>query len=135
MHHRCCDKDGPRYKYYGGKGIKVCKEWQSVTNFYNWAISNGYQDNLSIDRINNDGDYCPENCRFVDRKTQMRNRSNNHLITINGVTKNMAQWADDMGLPRYILHGRVRNGWPLEYLSLPINAIWGIKKFIKDKGE
>lgn len=74
MKTRCYNKKNKLYKYYGGKGTKVCKEWQDdFILFYNWAISNGYDDNLSIDRIDNDGDYEPDNCRWTNRYIQSQN--------------------------------------------------------------
>lgn len=65
MKARCFNKNSPKYSRYGGRGIKVCDEWHSFKRFYEWAVANGYSDNLSIDRINVDGDYCPENCQWL----------------------------------------------------------------------
>jgi len=69
MHYRCESTNSPAYKHYGGRGISVCEEWGDVITFYSWAIRNGYKKGLTIDRINNDGNYEPGNCRFADRKT------------------------------------------------------------------
>lgn len=80
---RCYDTKSNSYKYYGAKGIKVCDEWLGKNGFYNfldWALANGYKEELQIDRINVKGNYCPENCRWVDRKTNMRNRTNSLYI-------------------------------------------------------
>lgn len=93
MRQRCNDANCQNYKNYGAKGIRVCKEWQKkFESFENWSITNGYTDKLTIDRINPNGNYCPENCRWVDMKTQQQNRNNNHLITINEETKCLAEW-------------------------------------------
>lgn len=95
MKARCFNKNNIAYKYYGGKGITICEYWLSdFRNFYNWAINNGYKDNLTIDRINNNGNYEPSNCRWITRKQQMNNMSRNHIVDINGVKKTISEWAD-----------------------------------------
>lgn len=79
MRYRCNSEKSRNFKYYGARGIKVCKEWdcsEGYEKFFKWAMANGYKDNLSIDRINVDGNYCPENCRWADAITQARNRRN-----------------------------------------------------------
>lgn len=83
MKDRCNRPNNLDYPHYGGRGIKVCEAWADDFNsFRGWAISNGYQDDLTIDRINNDGDYCPENCRWATRKEQTRNRKITKTISI-----------------------------------------------------
>lgn len=92
MRQRCTKKYDKEFKYYGGKGIKVCDEWEDYISFKNWALNNGYKENLTIDRIDFDGDYCIENCRWTDMITQNNNRSNNVLIEIDKIIKTLAQW-------------------------------------------
>lgn len=78
---RCYDEKHRAYKWYGGRGIKVCEEWKKdFVSFHNWALSNGYKQNLSLDRIDNNGDYRPENCRWETKHNQHRNRSDNVMI-------------------------------------------------------
>lgn len=93
MINRCYNKNIPLYKYYGYRNIKVCKEWrESFEYFKKWAISNGYNDNLTIDRIDVNGDYCPENCRWISQKEQARNKRNNVWITYNGEKRLLSDW-------------------------------------------
>lgn len=112
---RCNNPNVPNYKDYGGRGIKVCNEWNSFENFEAWARSNGYADNLSIDRIDTNGDYCPENCRWATDKEQANNKRNNKFITFNGKTQTMKQWAEELGINYSALKCRLQvYGWDIE---------------------
>ena len=112
MKDRCYNTKAQRYEDYGGRGIIICGEWlNSFDVFYNWAISNGYKDGLSIDRINNYGNYTPLNCRWVGVKTQSNNRRTNHFISINGVTHTIAEWAEITGVKYQTIYSRLRMGW------------------------
>ena len=103
------------YKYCGAKGITICDEWdKSYEAFKEWALNNSYRDDLTIDRIDNSGNYCPENCRWADLYTQANNKSNNHLITYNGKTQNMTQWAREIGVRRELIKDRLKSGWSVE---------------------
>lgn len=101
-------------KWYTDRNIKRCKEWDNFESFRDWALNNGYADNLSIDRIDVNGDYCLENCRWVNNKTQGRNRTNNHLITYKGETHCIEDWVDITGIPQTIIYSRARRGWKVE---------------------
>lgn len=93
MKSRCNNPNNKRYKDYGGRGIKICNEWLSdFMNFYNWAINNGYKEGLSIERINNDGNYEPSNCKWITRAEQMRNTRNCHYIEYKGETHCISEW-------------------------------------------
>ena len=108
MKSRCFNPKDARYTDYGGRGIKVCDEWKNdFFAFYKWAMENGYSENLTIDRIDNDGDYTPSNCRWVSRKVQSLNKSTNRYITYNGQTKTITQWATDNNMPYYVLRKRI----------------------------
>ena len=105
---RCYNPKILSYKDYGAKGVSVCDEWNNTERvgkstkgwlaFKKWALENGYQEHLSIDRINNTKGYSPENCRWVTQKEQQNNKSNSHLITYKGKTKTLAQWCDELEL-------------------------------------
>lgn len=108
MINRCTRQKFRQWKDYGGRGITVCDEWiNDYSVFKEWAIQNGYSDDLTIDRINNDGNYEPTNCRWVSMKHQMNNKSNNHLINYNGCTKTLTEWAEELGIPRHTLSERI----------------------------
>jgi hypothetical protein len=112
MKYRCYDIKNREYKRYGMRGIIICNEWKNdFISFYNWAINNGYQDNLTIDRKDNDGNYEPNNCRWITNQEQCNNKRNNRLITINGQTKNLAEWSKISGINRDTLIGRINRNW------------------------
>lgn len=111
---RCYNIKSTSYKRYGARGITLCSEWQQFEPFYNWAIQNGYQDNLSIDRIDNNGNYEPANCRWTTRKEQARNTRRNRYITINQKTHCLSEWAEIKGIKISQIEGRLRDGWTYE---------------------
>ncbi len=114
MKNRCKYPSQNRYESYGGRGICVCDEWvTSFESFYNWAIENGYKDGLSIDRINVDGNYSPENCRWATSEEQSLNRTDNRFITYNGETKTIKEWCDETGLAYSCLLWRIDHGWDI----------------------
>lgn len=117
MRERCHNTNSDSYKDYGGRGICICEEWEDFSTFRKWAMSNGYFDGckLSIDRIDVNGNYCPENCRFVTSKTQANNTRRNHLLSFNGVTKTISEWSDITGLPQKLIRNRIAVlGWSVE---------------------
>ena len=120
MKSRCLDESQKDYPRYGGRGIKVCPEWRDFVTFRDWALANGYRDDLTLDRRDNDGDYCPENCRWATQKEQGNNRGNNVRITVNGETLTMTEWADKTGLTKDAIWHRLSAGWtPEEAVTVP----------------
>lgn len=114
MKERCYNENTVHYNSYGGRGIVICDEWtDNFVSFYNWAIQNGYSDNLTIDRIDNNGNYEPSNCRWTTQKEQMNNTRSNHLITFNGKTQTIAQWSEELGINYQTIQGRIRRGLPV----------------------
>ena len=122
MHERCERKDHPNYKNYGGRGIYVCDDWKEYLKFKEWALSHGYENGLSLDRIDNDSPYCPENCRFVTIKQQANNRRTNKFFELNGVTHTLSEWSDITGVKYLTIYGRIKRGWALEdAINKPVN--------------
>ena len=127
---RCYNPNRKKYEIYGGRGIKVCDEWlgrNGYANFRKWALANGYDENApkyqcTIDRIDNDGDYSPENCRWIDCKKQANNRRSNRMITFNGETKTIAQWGEATGILEDTIKARIDYyGWSTEKaLTTPV---------------
>lgn len=115
MYCRCYYPATNQFKNYGGKGIKVCEEWKKdFVKFYNWAMENGYQENLTLDRVDNEKDYCPLNCRWKTPKEQSNHRTNNVYYTFNGETKTSKQWCEIYGVSQTTLLDRLKRGWTLE---------------------
>lgn len=111
---RCYNPNAPRYDRYGERNITVCDEWlgeNGFITFYKWAMANGYSDNLTIDRIDNDKGYSPDNCRWVTVAVQNNNKSTSHFITVNGVTHTIAEWAEINGIDKRTIVNRIRLGW------------------------
>ena len=112
---RCTNNNCPEFNIYGGRGITVCDEWKnSFIAFKDWAFSDGYSDNLTIDRINVNGNYEPSNCRWADKKTQARNTRANHYYTYKGETKTIAEWAEIKGIEYKCLWKRIKRNYPEE---------------------
>lgn len=103
------------YKFYGARGITICQEWEeSFEAFYEWAIKNGYEDNLEIDRIDNDKGYCPKNCHWVTRAENSNNKRTSRLVTYNGETRTVMEWSRFFNIPYTKLIYRLNMGWSLE---------------------
>lgn len=117
---RCSPKHERLWRDYGTKGIGICDEWLEYTNFSKWAHANGYQDGLTIDRIDNDKGYSPGNCRWVTTKEQANNKKNNLRITHNGVTKTAAEWSEYTGINYHTLVTRYHNGLKGDELFRPV---------------
>lgn len=128
MKQRCYNVNYNRYNDYGGRGIKLCAEWNNreldrnkrgrfskgFLAFEKWALNNGYIEGLTIDRIDNGKDYSPDNCRWITYKEQANNRRNNRCITYNGKTQTIAQWAEELNMNPRKLRSRLRYGWSIE---------------------
>lgn len=116
MKQRCYDANVKSYENYGRRGIAVCDEWlYNFEAFHDWAMANGYRDDLTIDRIDVNGNYCPENCRWVSRKVQGNNKRNNHNITYKGKTQTLSQWCEELDLSYGTIWCRLYTlGWTIE---------------------
>ena len=114
MRRRCNNSNDSAFHNYGARGIYVCDLWNcDYGSFMNWAYQNGYHDGLSIDRINNDGPYSPDNCRWVDRKVQQNNMRSNRFIEFNGERKTISGWAECLGIKPQTLQQRLQK-WSLD---------------------
>jgi hypothetical protein len=114
MLNRCSKPSATCYNDYGGRGIRVCDEWKNYILFRKWALSSGYADNLTIDRMNNDGNYEPSNCRWATKLEQASNKRNNRNITFNGTTQTLTQWANEYNINKYTLLSRIdKLGWSI----------------------
>lgn len=126
MKQRCYNTNNKSYKNYGGRGIKICKEWleeeNGFINFYKWAINNGYKEHLekfgskntTIDRIDVNGNYEPNNCRWATQREQSLNRRSNVFISYNGETKTISEWVEKTNLTYSSIKHRLKRGWSIE---------------------
>ena len=118
MRYRCNNPRTTNFERYGGRGISVCKEWDNTEdgfeNFRDWALSHGYAENLTIDRINNDGNYEPENCKWSTELEQGGNKRNNINISLNGETHNAAEWSRRTGISAKCIRKRYKKGMNAE---------------------
>lgn len=124
---RCNNQNATSYRYYGGRGINICSEWLDARKFIKWATKSGYEDGLQIDRIDNDDDYYPENCRWVTPEVNGGNKSNNRILRFRGKKQTVAQWGRELGIPFNRIHTRLSRGWN-------ITKALSTKNFRKSKG-
>lgn len=125
MKARCNCKTNPFYKNYGERGIKICSDWIMFENFYNWSINNGYNENLSIDRIDVNGNYEPNNCRWIPLSKQAYNKRDSIMININGEEKCLAEWCKLYNVKYTTIYRRITIG--------KMNIQDAINKSIKNK--
>lgn len=125
MKDRCYNPSNDHFKWYGDKGVFICEEWLADSfSFYKWASENGYQPGLQIDRIDVNGPYKPENCRFVTRSEQMNNTTRNVNLTWRGKTMSVTKWADVVGIDYRTLKSRLHKNWPVDKaLSTPVRPM------------
>lgn len=120
--HRCYNKNNYSYHNYGGRGISVCDEWRfNQASFYKWAIENGYNENLELDRINVNGNYEPSNCRWATIKEQARNRRTNVFVEYKGKRKIIIEWCEEYNMSYSNFYARQKRGWSIhEILTTPM---------------
>ena len=115
MRKRTLNKSCKDYAHYGGRGIRMCPEWEEdFEAFETWAMANGYRNDLTIDRVSNNKGYNPGNCRWATRKAQANNRTTGRRYTVNGKTKTLAQWCREYDIPPHVVVHRIEDGWSVE---------------------
>lgn len=114
MRKRCNNKNSSRYDFYGGRGIKHCDEWNDYLTFKKWAVGSGYDDTMTLERIDVNGDYCPENCKWIKAEEQQKNKRNTIRVEENGETLCLKDWCDMHGMNYRTVHSRIKRGWDME---------------------
>lgn len=139
MKDRCYNPKCNSYKSYGARGIKMCDEWlNDFVAFYNWALANGYKEDLTIERVDVNGDYCPENCTWIPMGDQAKNRQNSRLITCNGETRTITEWSRITGHDATTIRRRLNAGLSpeealtLEYVSFKTRKRDAKGRFVKN---
>jgi len=124
MKRRCTNNEvwNKKWESYGGRGISIHDEWvDDFVPFKTWALKNGYQDDLTLDRIDVDGNYNPNNCKWSTPKEQQNNRRINRKVTIDKETKNISEWADFLGINRSTVYSRIKLGWnDVDAITIPV---------------
>ncbi len=113
MKSRCFRNADTRYKEYGGRGITICPEWLEFPSFHKWATNNGYEEHLSIERKNVNGNYCPENCTWIPMSEQSKNTRHNRTIEHGGRKRTLTEWSKALGISPSTMHYRLCH-WPIE---------------------
>ena len=133
MKNRCYNPKTHNFQIYGGKGITVCQEWRDdYEAFEKWALCNGYTNKLSIDRIDCDKEYSPNNCRWADSRTQANNRTNNTFLTYNGIKRTLSEWSQITGINKGTIGSRIRRKWNIEkILTTPVQAQFSTRRKTK----
>lgn len=123
MKDRCGNTHNTHYSHYGARGIRVCERW--LESYENFLLDMGERPpGTTLDRVNNDGNYEPGNCRWASRRQQQRNRRNNNTVTLDGVTMCMTEWCEHFGIQFTTVRGRIRRGWSIEdSLRIQVNPI------------
>lgn len=114
MRQRCNNPKNKKFPNYGLRGIKICDEWNDFVTFKKWALTHGYEDHLTLDRKDNDGNYEPSNCRWSTADTQANNRTNNRFIEFNGECHTLGEWSKITGISLRIIWQRLNRGWTVE---------------------
>jgi hypothetical protein len=134
MINRCYNESVESYNYYGGRGIKVCDEWldkeNGFINFYNWAIENGYDDSLTIDRIDVNGNYEPNNCRWATSTIQAFNKNNTVFVTFDNERKTLVEWCNLYNINIKTVRDRVKREWDIiKAIRTPVNSKYRRKEY------
>lgn len=125
MRQRCNNPKNRDYKYYGGRGITICSDWDSYIDFKDWALSHGYSVKLTIDRIDENGNYNPDNCRWATREEQNRNKRSVVKLSYNGEILTIQEWALKTGIPAKTIYNRIHKAnWSVEEsLTTPVKKV------------
>ena len=124
MKTRCFNKNREKYKHYGGRGITICSEWlgeEGFLNFYKWALENGYSDNLTLERVDVDSNYSPNNCCWIPFESQVNNRTNTIRLTHDNETKTFSDWCKQYGVNYFTAYTRYKNGLAFNEIFKRVN--------------
>lgn len=123
MRQRCLNESRNDFQWYGARGITICPEWDSFPAFMEWALENGYRDDLTLDRIDTNGPYSPDNCQWATRKVQANNRRTNRMLTLGDRTQSLKQWSEELDIDNTTIWRRLHNGWSVERaLTEPVHT-------------